>query len=305
MIVRDYSDCAASKAILVSDSFGSLMRADEANESGEVVLLVWRRGFRSVEMDAHLAQRSWPIEMLEAMPPSAQWPWKLSTAGRESTDAHAILKAVELASGNGDTPKGNVHVTLELRAYQDRGNAVGNAHWWRARAKKLRSRNAFGRSFSDMLLGALDQAMQAGSMLYTEQLSIILSKDSSAPIATLTPTLHSDSFYARRETAIVSLLEKGWGEAGGAVFLPLRNMAQLWDKRPITLDKLHRDMSDECIVVAGDGDVMIYDGMIGAGGSADPSRGIPHISPDQPGRLSRLCILMHHERPGREAGAVS
>jgi hypothetical protein len=304
MLILNPSNSDLTEAMLVSDSFAELMRADATGITGGgrgAALLVWKGGFRSKELDAHFARPSWPLELLEALPPSARWPWKLDVAGAEVCDPAAIFAAVERASGANRSPKTNVHVKLELRAYQERGNSEGGARWWRER-EAICATNAFGRAFHDVLTTFFELSGQAGSALYTEQISVILSKDEAVPVATLTPTLHSDSFYARRETAIVSLLEKGWDMSGGTHFLPLRNMAELWDRRPITMETLRTQMVGECAVVAGHGDVMIYDGMIGPDGSAERSRGVPHISPDQPGRASRLCLLMHHERPAREAG---
>ncbi len=82
------------------------------------------------------------------------------------------------------------------------------------------------------------------------------------------------------------------------MYLPERRMDQLWHIRPITIDKLMNDMQDEVILKTGSGDILIYDGMIGADGVALTRNGIPHISPEIAGKSSRMSVLMHRRANG-------
>jgi hypothetical protein len=208
------------------------------------------------------------------------------------------MEAVSAAAAINGSPSRNAHVTLELRTYEERASEIGGHSWWRERLAKVGESNAFGLAFATALLGLHARAEDAGSELFVEQLSIILAKDPMTPLATLTPTLHSDMYYGVRETAITSLLERGYDQMGGAMYIPARNMAELWSMRPIMLNKIELELSAEHVVQTGSGDVLIYDGMIGPDGVRRPQNGIPHISSDVPGKSARLAILMHHRRRG-------
>jgi hypothetical protein len=47
------------------------------------------------------------------------------------------------------------------------------------------------------------------------------------------------------------------------------------------------------------GEVAIYDGCRGWDGKKDLTKGVPHISGDEPGKSARLLILMRHAMPPR------
>jgi hypothetical protein len=282
----------------VSANLNQLLANDEvaARDGIHRTLLVWRAGFASTALSAAFATAGWPMRLLQAMPPSPAWPWKWVTAESSETEAARIMPAVQLASGVERPPEGNVHLTLELRRYEEKHSTVGDLVWWKSRQHALEQSGEFGRAFIATLLRAFEMAQAAGSELFTEQLSIVISKDPHAALFTLTPTLHADEYYGRRQTAIVSLLETGWDSVGGAVFLPKRSMQELWHLRPITLQRLQDEFDDEVLLRTESGDVMIYDGMINEQGVVVRDQGIPHISPDAVGKTSRLCVLMYHKR---------
>lgn len=259
-------------------------------------LLVWRHALSDPALTAALARPDWPLQLLAAMPPG-RWPWALRIGEDErDTDPARIASAVEAASGAAAPPRGNVHVTLELRDYRDRGDTVGSAEWWSTRLPGMAAGTMMGAGLA-AAMGRLHRgAALGGSALFTEQLSIVLCKDGREPASTLTPTLHADAFYGLRETAVASLLEAGWEGFGGAMYMPTRRMAELWPMRPITLETLAARLAHEPVLRTASGDVLIYDGMLDADGVARPENGIPHISPDLPGASARLALLMHHRR---------
>ncbi|WP_316168781.1 MULTISPECIES: hypothetical protein [unclassified Bradyrhizobium] len=302
MFVENYElpDSARECVSVSSDLHQLLGRKSRQGANADQSLLVWRRAFVQPELKECFSAPSWPFELLEALPPSPEWPWVLVKGEERVNDANAIREALLYASGTKGAPVGNVHVTLELRSYEERSSFSGGLGWWQTRQADIAGRNAFGHAFVTALISVLERAVAVGSELFTEQMSVIVSKDASSPVATLTPTLHSDKFYGIRETAITSLLENGWEGHGGALFLPACRMDRLWHLRPITIAKLVEQLADELVLRTGSGDILLYDGMVGVDGVASPSNGIPHISPDVPGMSSRLGILMHHrERKAR------
>lgn len=298
MFQKDYQFPGCENHVAVSPDLYQLLADDDAAHRAKLnrALLVWRGGFASTGLTAALDEADWPIRMLDAMPPSEDWPWKLVAAGAKVTDPAQILAALTAATGAHAQPRGNVHLTLELRRYEEKLGTVGGLEWWLARKRDLESRGGFAGTFIHTVLKTLEDACAAGSRLFIEQLSIVISKDPAAALSTLTPTLHADEYYGRRQTAIVSLLERGWSSVGGAVFVPMRSMQDLWHLRPITMQTLDEKLEGETLLCTDSGDVLLYDGMVGTDGTPNRANGIPHISPDVPGKTSRLCVLMYHKR---------
>jgi hypothetical protein len=292
MLIANYDLPDRLATSMAVDTCLASLQARAAASANEL-LLVWKRAFWSKDLECHFRQPSWPIELLDAMPPGPTWAWKLAK-GKERVPANdELLAAVRAGAGVDGVPEGNVHVTLELRGYDERQSDIGGLDWWRSRVPSIRERNGFGCAFANAILHVLKQAHAQRSELFIEQMSIVLSKDPGAPISTLTPTLHSDLYYGARETAITSLLEKGWEGFGGAMFTPACRMDRIWHLRPITIDNLLDKVGGEDIVQTDSGDILIYGGMLGKDGASNPANGIPHISPDCPGRSARLGILMH------------
>ena len=59
-----------------------------------------------------------------------------------------------------------------------------------------------------------------GAQMFTEQLSVVITKDPDSLSSGIAPILHSDNAYGHRESAITSILEKGWDKFGGTFYLP-------------------------------------------------------------------------------------
>ena len=151
--------------------------------------------------------------------------------------------------------------------------------------------------FLEALLRVLSTAHASGSGLAVEQISIVLAKDAESSASTLAPTLHSDLGYGHMESAIASIVEPGFNEMGGVLFLPGRRMSEFEPLGPVTLATLRTRLSNEPVLITSSGDVVVYSGMVGRDGVRMKKNGVPHISPDRPGRSGRLAILMRH-RPG-------
>jgi hypothetical protein len=259
-------------------------------------LLVWRKGFLDPDLEKVFSLPTWPIDLITAMPLS-DWDWSAQIGdGVKSSDSIDIFELTRSATGIAAPPKGNVAVTLSIREYTDHESRLGGFDWWKERSVNFNSHPNIADLLINKILQIMKMASSAGSELYVEQISILLSKDRSSPIASLVPTLHSDEFYGIRESAIFSLLEDGFNELGGALFLPTCRMDKLWDKRPIDLGKIMGELKEEPIITTGSGDILIFDGMIGLDGKKDTKNGVPHISPEIAGKSARLAVLMYHRR---------
>ncbi|MDH1281560.1 hypothetical protein ACPA1H_20855 [Ectopseudomonas chengduensis] len=292
LIVEDYQLSHSTENVIVDDSYAALSKRDTELRY-KPALLVWKDGFLDKELKQHFSRPNWPVDLVKAFGPS-EWRWimKYPEEGELVNESMLIL---EKAAGLHGRPDGNIHLTLELRSYDVRDSDVGGLNWWRSRASAVRGRTELGDLFVNRLLEVLSEVECSGGSLFVEQLSIIISKDGTASQGTLTPFLHSDMYYGVRETAITSLLESGWEGHGGALFMPDVKMAQFGeDDESIGLQNTFELACEHSLWRTYSGDILIYDGQIKEG-KACGSRGIPHISPDQPGRSSRLCVLMHHK----------
>lgn len=291
-IVENYERCHSSESVIVDGDYAALSERDGAL-GHQSALLVWKEGFLNEGLKRHFARADWPIELVKAFAPS-EWRWvmKYPEEGDLVAESMSIL---EKAAGLNGRPDGNIHLTLELRSYDVRDSEVGGLSWWQSRAHSVRGKTELGDLFVNRLLDVLAEVERSGASFFVEQLSIIISKDEMASQGTLTPFLHSDMYYGVRETAITSLLETGWEGHGGALFMPDVKMAHFGeDDESIGLQETFELAFEHALWKTYSGDILIYDGQI-KDGEACGSRGIPHISPDQPGRSSRLCVLMHHK----------
>lgn len=303
MLVRDYALSERdSEYLLISESLADLLTADEGPELVQrPSLLVWRGALDRVALADAMLTSTWPLDLLKALPPGPDWPWELSSGDMQGERRRAeIEKCVRQAAGVKGSPETNMVATLALRSYKERDSLVGGLDWWLSRARPSSPSGGFGEIFVAELIDLLERARSAQSELYVEQISVILAKDPGAPLASLTPTLHSDSYYGRRESAIVSLLESGWDSHGGAMFMPTCTMEALWSLRPLGVEKILQELPDRPLLMTNSGDVAIYDGMIGPDDVARPSNGIPHISSDRAGESARIAILMLHRRHSSE-----
>jgi hypothetical protein len=272
-----------------SVSLGSEVKAD---------LLVWKDALANPVISSAMAKVDWPLRMLSGLSQEKGWNWVLKSSLHTETDSvqswDEILECIANAAGVKGEPSGNVAVTLNLRGYEELESGVGGFEWWKHRLRKECGDDTYSDAFLAQLTYMLGQTKEAGLNLHVEQISIILSKDASSPVATLTPTLHSDMYYGVRETALVSLTEKGTSGFSGTLFAPTVRMDTLEAERPIDVHKMMRLLDSEPIVEAGSGDLLLYSGMIGSDGATLTANGVPHISPDIPGRSARVVILMRN-----------
>jgi hypothetical protein len=293
MFIKNYNlQDQFSELVKVGASPGVLKRSE--NEKAN--LLIWQQAMMNEGIARLMADMNWPQKLLRAMPSSEGWDWKLHTLDGETSDVGMIFNAVSKATGSHNAkPQGNVHVTLELRAYDQEDHYVGSKEWWEANEKRLQAEDLHVTSFFKKLFSILGTVRDNGADFCVEQMSIIISKDSDSPLSTLTSTLHSDEFYGPWETAICSLLEDGYEQNGGGMFVPSQNMKALWELRPIYLDTIQTSIGIEHpIVMTNSGDIANYGGMIGLDGTKDTCNGVPHISSDEAGKTSRLVILMRN-----------
>lgn len=302
MLVKDYRLPPYSSAEIRVGSSAQVFAenlADYSPSKPPPVLLVWRDGLRDTLVDEAMRTPNWPLRILAELSNDSGWNWEVKRAGVDEPirEWSEVLRLAAAAAGVQGAPTGNVTITLPLRAYDERNTETGGYLWWFER----RIKQPFLDPFVDALLGKiismLKQVRDAGPDFYVEQISMIIGKDPKDKISTLTPTLHSDTFYGFRETALCSLTEPGVSKFGGTLFVPTMKMSALESERPIEMEKLFRLVTSEPIVEARSGDVLMYDGMIGIDGQTLMANGVPHISPDLPGQSSRFLILMRNMRP--------
>lgn len=291
LLVENYRPAFANANVIVEKSYATLSALDRA-QGHRSPLLVWQHGFLNEALSEHFSRPDWPLEFIKAFA-TTEWQWLLKHP--EGSNTGPLEPLLARAAGIEGPPMGNIHLTLELRNYAARHADTGGTRWWEARADLVRGRSALGDAFIRRLLEMLSEVADCGHELFVEQLSIILSKDTTAAQTTLTPFLHSDIYYGARETAIVSLLEAGWEGMGGALFMPDAKMIQFGeDDESIDLQAALNLACEHPLWKTYSGDILIYDGQI-KDGVACGSRGVPHISPDLPGYSARLCVLMHHK----------
>lgn len=265
----------------------------------EEPIYIWRRAFGAA-LEQDMLAPAWPLSVLETLPEPKGWVWSLAPRDAEQPPTwDELVGQVKRAAGIGGPIQGNVVATLLLRTYDDRDSRIGDRDWWFQHGDRVVKGSSFGERFFGALMNILERADQAGWDLAVEQISIVLSKDPKQPSSTLAPTLHSDLGYGHLESVIASVIEPGFDEMGGVLFVPGRRMDELEAIAPITLSTLRTKLAHEPVMVTGSGDVIVYSGMIGADGIRARQNGIPHISPDRPGKSARLALLMR--RRGRKS----
>ncbi len=300
MLIAEYArSCFPTSSFVIFEEARGLEAADRTfNADSRGPILVWRSA-----INPNLAQQmrnpEWPLAILGLFHPEQGWAWEFEP-NREDISWPDRLAGVSVAAGSGGSPQGNTVATLRLRTYLDRESTIGNLEWWKANDHRIACRSGYGDDFLRAVLDLLGLARREGSELSVEQVSVVLSKDPGSASPTLAPTLHSDLGYGYLESAILSLLEPGFDELGGVIFMPERRMGDFDGAGPITMTTLRTKLSREPLAKTESGDLVIYSGMIGPDGQRRASNGIPHISPEVPGRSSRLSLLMRHRR--RSAG---
>jgi hypothetical protein len=270
-------------------------------------LLIWRAAFGAQHIEPLMTSQAWPLRVLGAFPISEGWGWVVRTSSdpeKEISDPKAVQAHVSAACGRvTGVPQGNICATLSLRKYEEQTHSIGGFRWFQENLNRIDQSDSGIAAFLDRLLGVLKEAEEAGACLMVEQMAIILAKDPSAPLATLTPTLHSDMYYGFRETAILSLIEQGQDQSGGSLFLPDMKMSELAMHRPIDLAKMWSLVEGRQVLNARSGDLAVYDGMIDRSRNDEAvfENGTPHISPDIPGKSARLVILMRVMKPSNHS----
>lgn len=264
----------------------------------EADLFVWKDAMANPVISSAMAKVDWPLCLLSGLSQEKGWNWTLKSSLHTDKDRawnwEEVLECTANAAGVTGTLMGNVAVTLQLRGYEELNSGVGGFEWWKHRLEKESGDDTFTDALLAQLTYMLGQTKDAGLNLHVEQISVILSKDASSPVATLTPTLHSDMYYGVRETALVSLTEKGTTGFSGTLFAPTVRMDSLEAERPIDIHKMIRLLEEQPIVEAGSGDLLLYSGMVDSGGTTLTANGVPHISPDLPGHSARVVILMRN-----------
>ena len=262
------------------------------------VAVIWREAMYDMAVEAGMRQPDWPIKIISSLAKHLGWNWDAKHSRNTDeviTDPKEILSLARLACGVASRPEGNIIVTLNLRSYQDKCSDVGGFNWWSDQRKNIQDSDVFVSAFLSKLTDMLHCAYDSEIGIYTEQMSLVIAKDSMSPIATLVPILHSDLSYGERESTLCSLLEPGYNPYGGVLSVPTIKMTALEKELPIDIHKLFELLPDVPIVKVNSGDIMLHDGMIGPDGKAVLERGLPHISPDLPGKSSRIVFLMRHK----------
>ncbi|MFC3166602.1 hypothetical protein [Paracoccus fontiphilus] len=294
--------------VRIARDIGALYAADAAAPYARPDLLILEKGLWSEALAAAFATKSWPIDLVESLdlPKGHHWMFARSDAqdptGYDPPLSSADLRVLRAAAGIERPARGNIRCTWWIRRYDRRTSSDGDASFFDRISEAGSVRGPVARALLDAIRSLQAAAASAGGLLLVEQITIVLAKDASAPLATLTPRLHADEYYGRRETAIAALLERGWSPWGGAMFLPTLRMSDLDSAGPIGLDELDVAAAGAPILIPGSGDVLLYDGMIGPHGQVDRGLGTPHISADIAGLSARLVVLMRHASPPAPAG---
>ncbi len=269
-------------------------------------LVVWQDAVKAPEIDEGMKNQNWANRVLSSLPMANGWKWEARRSGSKETitDWSKILDFSAAASGVTGRPDGNLIVTLNLRTYEEKTSFIGSHLWWKEQVEQSAIADVFVRTFLNKLTGMLFQAHDVGADFCVEQIALIITKDKNNKAATLTPTLHSDMYYGFRETALCSILEPGYNPYGGTIFLPTANMKTLEKHRPINMEKLISLFPDIPVIKSKSGDIVLYDGMIGADGVANTKNGVPHMSTDTPGASSRLVTLIRNRRVAMSAAQL-
>lgn len=267
-----------------------------------VDLLVVEGALATPALRAAFADPAWPRRLVEGMrlPEGHDWLFTARLAGpREDRRLRPEdLGLISAAAGIAAPARGNVRCTWWIRRYDELRSTDGDLDFFRRMQAAGGHGDPIAGAIVDALCALLAAAAAGGGALLVEQLTVILAKDAGDGLQTLTPFLHADEYYGRRETAIASLTEDGWSRQGGALFLPALRMANLDRRGRFDLARVKGELGDELVVTPRSGDVLIYDGMRMPDGSVDRGRGVPHVSADVPGESARLVVLMRHATPG-------
>lgn len=280
----------------LSDLYGFDQNSPDAAD-----ILVLEGALATPELLEAFSDSSWAAELVEGLPLPDGHHWLFTGRPGEDKDdtmlAPGDLDLIVAASGLTSAPSGNVRCTWWIRRYDAQHLSDGDASFFTRMLATGGHNCPIGDALVAALQSLLTRAAAAGGAFLVEQVTVVLAKDASRRLRTLTPKLHADEYYGRRQTAISSLTEAGWSRRGGALFLPERRMADLDRLGSFDLDRIDSELASEVVITPQSGDVMIYDGMRSTDGAVDRHLGVPHISADVPGQSARLVVLMRHIGP--------
>lgn len=273
---------AISPAVTEVDRPADLMPALRAGAK----IAVWRAALDPSLIERALDTRSWPLEVLALRPGNCAWRLNLGDDNAQGS-SDDVERTVGLACSM--PPHGNAHAVLAIRAYGGAGGDEGSEHWWRS-YRDLAPPGA-PRALLDAILDLLERARAEGLELVVEEISVVVSHDAGAPLATLTPTLHADEHYGRWAAALASACDAS-SASTGTTFAPTLTMHDVWDQRPINMASLVALAGADALYRTASCDLALYSGMRNVDGAVDRRFGAPHISSDFPGSGARLVLLL-------------
>lgn len=287
----------SSSFVLKRRSFAELYGDDRA-QGQTMPLLCLEGGLRSTALEAHLARPDWVLNLVGGLVRTGGSDWLFAQDHQEERSICADdMPIIRRAAGIDETPDGNLRLTWSIRTYDDRDVAVGGCDWLSDLAAANTRSPSIAIDLVDTLSALVRSAQDAGGSLLIEQISLLISKDGRQATKSLTPSVHADEFYGRRQSAIASLCETGWSDFGATIFYPTLRPHDLGPAGRMAADAFAASFPDATCHVPASGDVIIYDGMVNDHGGKDMQSGIPHVSGDMAGRSSRLIVLMRHEAP--------
>lgn len=247
-----------------------------------------------------MAQADWAVALVADLTEEiGSWSCSSSSFSGKTSDRAQLASLISAAGGQDAPPAGNVLLRLRVRPTLWSELPYGGLTWCRLLASRLGA-GSLARAVVEVVADLLASAGARGVDLHFEQVCVVHAKDPAARAPALAPELHADMEGGPLQSAIASVFEPGWSAEGGTLFVPNRTMAE-FPPRSIGPDQLRAliDPSDE--FRPGSGDLVIYDGMIGPDGRPSRANGVPHLSLDQPGRSSRLVLMMEHRSSASSA----
>lgn len=286
-----------SKNVFASSNIASIYNYDRRT-LGKIALLCLKEQLLTPELKKHFCSPNWAIRLFNELTLIGESKWLFAEDHKKEHPLRkSDLTAVISASGIHGNPKGNIRCRWPIRSYQEEDSAVGGLNWLKELSVANSDNFGIARDLTSSLVKLSEHIHSAGGKLIIEQISILLSKDPSENTKCHTPAIHSDEYYGTREAAVTSIFEAGWTESRGTVFFPTITSKQLGKDvimDPTVFTELFPNAEQLTIM---NGEVAIYDGCRGRDGQKDLTKGIPHISGDEPGKSARLLILMRHAMP--------
>lgn len=270
--------------------------AGEAMSTNDVVrLLRVETPLAEERLKALFEAPDWPLDLLDhlLLPDGSEWLFT-DESEEERPFATHDRDAVIHACGLKSAPRGCFRLTWWIRKYAERSSKVGCADW----LGDLAELNAKSSPLASLLTRALSHtahlAERAGYNIAVEQLTMVVSKDPTAPPIVLTPHIHADEYYGAMESAICSFFSEASSkyEVRGTMFFPALVAGDLGANGRIAESEFMANYSATQVYTASPGELLIYDGTRSSDGKVDLTKGLPHVSGDRDGHTCRLIILM-------------